>query len=521
MPEAGSTKAEPITTEVAGSGLAEMCKLEASGPFGILIFGASGDLTFRKLIPAFIRLMEIGLMPENFFVLGASNEKWDDETFRIKAREHLPPEASIEVTSPLWKRFESRLFYEFADAMSPQSFDTLTRRLLHLEQKHVTDARRLFYLAVPPHLFEPIIEGLGNMGLASEDKGFSSIVVEKPFGRDLQSAERLDKTLSRFFKERQIYRMDHYLAKETVQNMLMFRFANSIFDPLWNQKYIDHVQITVAETLGVEERAGYYEKAGVIRDMFQNHLFQLLALTAMEPPSSFDADLVRDEKIKVFRAIQPFDRESLGKNVVTAQYKSGSIQGKTVKAYRDESGVADNSGVATFAALKVYVDNWRWQGVPFYLRSGKRLSRRMAEVSVHFKEVPHMMFLRNVEGSIPNNVLTMRVQPDEGISLSFQTKTQGTKLCLSPVQMDFSYEKSFSLSGYERALLDCLQGDQTLFVRNDGVRRNWEIFTPLLDAMESEKGGELLFAYEAGSEGPDEAYDLIRRDSREWQPIGN
>lgn len=520
MAKPGNSKEAPVQSQVTGLDLADMCKLEATGPFGMLIFGASGDLTFRKLLPSLLRLMEIGLMPDNFFVLGTSNEKYNDRTFREKAKEQVALDTQSEIDSVLWESFESRLFYEFADVTSPESFDLLTRRLLDLEQKHKSRAKRLFYLAVPPQLFEPIIEGMGNMGLASEDKGYSSIVVEKPFGHDLRSAELLDQTLARYFKESQIFRMDHYLAKETVQNMLMFRFANSIFDPLWNQKYIDHVQISVAETLGVEERAGYYEKSGVIRDMFQNHLFQLLSLAAMEPPSSFDADLIRDEKIKVFRAIQPFGHEHLGERVITGQYKSGVIGGNTVKAYREEKGVSKVSSVATYASLKVYVDNWRWHGVPFYLRSGKRLSRRMAEVSVHFKEVPHMMFLRNVEGNIPTNVLTMRVQPDEGISLAFQTKTQGTKLCLSPVQMDFSYEKAFSLSGYERVLLDCLQGDQTLFVRDDGVRRNWEIFTPLIEAMESKEGKESIFFYEAGSEGPKEASEFIRRDGRQWQQIG-
>lgn len=517
MREAGDAqKANASAREIA-----ELCKLETPGPFGLLIFGASGDLTHRKLLPALVRLMETGLMPEDFFVLGTSNEKWDDTIFRTRAREQAGPEPSSGISTAIWERLEQRLFYEYADAGKPESFEMLRRRLLDLEQKHNTAARRLFYLAVPPQLFEPIIENLGNMGLASEDKGSSSIVVEKPFGRDLRSAKVLEGSLARYFREAQIYRMDHYLAKETVQNMLMFRFANSIFDPLWNLKHIDHVQITVAETLGVEDRAGYYEDAGVIRDMFQNHLFQLLALTAMEPPSSFDADLIRDEKIKVFRAIEPFGPESIGNSVISAQYRAGKINGKTQRSYRDEKGVDDDSTTATFAALKVYVDNWRWHGVPFYLRSGKRLRRRMAEVSVHFKEVPHMMFLRNVEGEIPTNVLTLRIQPDEGISLSFQTKTQGTKLCLSPVQMDFAYETSFSLGGYERALLDCLQGDQTLFVRNDGVMRNWEIFTPLLEAMESEKGRESLCFYDAGTDGPEEAHELIGRDGRKWQPIGS
>ena len=313
--------------------------------------------------------------------------------------------------------------------------------------------------------------------------------------------------------------MDHYLAKETVQNILMFRFANSIFEPLWDRKYIDHIQITVAETLGVEHRAGYYEKAGVLRDMFQNHLFQLLALTAMEPPSVFEAERVRDEKAKVLRSIRPFPLDRLDDSVVIGQYGEGKVDGVKVSGYRDEPDVMPDSVTPTFAALKVLIDNWRWNGVPFYLRSGKRLSGKKAEISVHFKTVPHLMFAGKISESIEPNALVIRIQPDEGISLYFQAKTPGSRLCLSPVLMDFSYQKVFSLNDYERVLLDCMQGDQMLFVRGDGVEEAWALLSPLLEKLESITYPKNFPNYEAGSSGPDAAAELLKKDGRSWRAI--
>jgi glucose-6-phosphate 1-dehydrogenase len=352
-----------------------------------------------------------------------------------------------------------------------------------------------------------------------ENRGFTHIVVEKPIGWDLDSARRLNTVLSASFQEKQIFRMDHYLAKETVQNILMFRFANSIFEPLWNRRYIDHVQITVAEALGVEHRGGYYDKAGVIRDMFQNHIFQLLALTAMEPPALFEAERVRDEKVKVFRSVRPFPLDRLKDVLVLGQYGKGRPGDKEAVGYREEPGIPGDSITPTYAALKVFIDNWRWNGVPFYLRSGKRLRKKMSEISIHYKEVPHLMFSHAMTEDIEPNTLVLRIQPDEGINLNFQTKTPGSRVCLNPVAMDFGYEKIFSLTAYERILLDCMRGDQMLFVREDGVEQTWSLLTPVIERIEKETVVSYFPNYEAGSAGPDEAELLLKKDGREWRPI--
>jgi glucose-6-phosphate 1-dehydrogenase len=356
-------------------------------------------------------------------------------------------------------------------------------------------------------------------GLSQEDKGYTHIVIEKPFGRDLDSARRLNNVLKKYFEERQIFRIDHYIAMETVQNMLMFRFANSIFEPLWDRRYIDHVQITVSETLGIDYRVGYYEESGVIRDMFQSHILQLLALTAMEPPVAFEADRVRDEKVKVFRSIRPFMLDRLDEYVVIGQYGKGATNGKEVAAYREEKGVSQKSIVPTFAAMKVFIDSWRWNGVPFYLRSGKRLSSKKTEISIHFKSVPHMMFAKVMEESIEPNILVFRLQPDEGISLSFQTKRTGSRICLEPVFMDFVYQKGVLMSAYGWVLLDCMRGDQILFLRQEGVELTWSLLTPVIEKLESFTEVGKFPNYEAGSSGPDEARRLIERDGRSWRPL--
>jgi glucose-6-phosphate 1-dehydrogenase len=333
-----------------------------------------------------------------------------------------------------------------------------------------------------------------------------------------ESAQKLNAILLRGFLERQIYRIDHYLAKETVQNILMFRFANSIFEPLWNRRYIDHIQITATETLGIEQRAGYYEKSGVLRDMFQNHMFQLLALTAMEPPALFSPERVRDEKAKVFQSIRPFPLDRLDEVLVTGQYGKGSFKGKNVSGYREEPGVAADSRIPTYAALKVFVENWRWNGVPFYLRSGKRMRTRTTEITIHFKPVPHMMFTRTMGGEIEANVLVMKVQPDEGITLEFQAKNPGSRVCLMPVQLNFAYPRDIAQEAYERVLLDCMEGDQMLFVREDAVNLTWEVLTPLIERVEAEKD-QPLPVYEAGTDGPAEAVRLLEKSGRSWRPL--
>ncbi|RME65183.1 MAG: glucose-6-phosphate dehydrogenase, partial [Nitrospirae bacterium] len=361
-----------------------------------------------------------------------------------------------------------------------------------------------------------IIMGLGSSGMSEEKEGYRHIVIEKPFGSDLSTARALNNTLQKFFKEEQVYRMDHYLAKETVQNILVFRFANTLFEPLWNSRFIDHVQITVAETLGVEHRAGYYDRAGVLRDMFQNHLFQLLALTAMEPPARLEPESVRDEKVKVFKSIRQFNLKKLNELVVIGQYGRGTIDGQEVRAYRQEPGVPPDSITPTFAALKVYVDNWRWKGVPFYLRSGKRLRKRKAEICIFFKSVPHMLFSGPEEEVTPNKIV-IKIQPEEEIEIHFQSKQPGSKICLDSSVLKFSFPRTHGLQGYERVLLDCMQGDQMLFVRADGVEQTWTILTPVIEKIEAEP--YKIPVYKAGTDGPEEARRLIEKDGRRWKTV--
>jgi glucose-6-phosphate 1-dehydrogenase len=497
----------------------DSCSLEIPGPFLLLIFGASGDLSRKKLFPALYRLDRDGLLPVNFCILGTSRTVMDDNAFRAMVQEAVEKAFGHDFDKTAWEKFSARLYYHAGEYDSPQSYTALKERLALLEQAHNTRGNRIFYLAVPPAVYEVIASNLGASGLSREEGGFTHIAVEKPIGSDLTSARKLNAVLRECFAERQIYRMDHYLAKETVQNILMFRFANTIFEPLWNRRYIDHVQITVSETIGIEYRAGYYEKAGILRDMFQNHLFQLLALTAMEPPSVFEAERVRDERAKVFRSIRPFPVDHMQDSLALGQYDEGTVDGQKAAAYRNEPGVSPESLTPTYAALKVHIDNWRWNGVPFYLRSGKRLAKKKAEISIHYKPVPHLMFSRSIKEEIEPNTLVIRIQPDEGIDITFQAKNPGTKICLSPVVMDFSYRKFVSLSDYERILLDCMQGDQMLFVRDDGVEETWSLLTPLLEKIESGSFPLAFPNYAAGNEGPAEAAGLLSKDGRKWRPL--
>jgi len=460
------------------------CEIEISQPFCLVIFGAAGDLAKRKLLPSIYRLFLDGLLPENSFIYGADLVDMSSEAYRDTARESMKAVRPEVLDDASWEKFSERLYYVSFDFSLSESYgESIERKLPVLEEKHGTGGNRIFYLAIPPAVFENVIHNIGLSGLSGEDKGYSHIVIEKPFGRDLASARRLNRVLHQYFEERQIFRIDHYVAKEMVQNMLIFRFANSIFEPLWNRRYIDHVQITASETLGVEHRAGYYEKSGVIRDMFQSHIFQLLAVTAMEPPVAFKADRVRDEKIKVFRSIRPFPIDSIESTVVIGQYGDGKISGDSVAGYRKEPGVSAVSITPTYAAMKVYIDNWRWNGVPFYLRSGKRLAARKTEISIHFKRVPHMMFSQVMEQTIEPNILIFKLQPEEGITLEFQTKQPGTRVCLNPVLMDFLYQKDVSLDAYEWVLLDCILGDQMLFLRQEGVEETWAVLTPVIEKL--------------------------------------
>jgi len=493
-------------------------------PCGIAIFGASGDLAKRKLIPALFNLMRNELLPEQWYVVGLGRTKMSDTEFRKTARESLNqflPGGSVSPEDA--ENFERRLYYLSGDSEDPGYHLRLKERLAQLDKEQGVEGNRLFYLATPPGLYADIIKNLGGSGLnhPTDSSHWSRIVIEKPFGTDLPSAQALNQELLQSFREGQVYRIDHYLGKETVQNILFFRFANAIFEPTWNRRYIDHIQITVAENIGIEHRAGYYDQAGALRDMFPNHLLQLVSLVAMEPPAVFESDAVRDEKAKVLKSVRPISPEKVAEFAVRGQYGPGIVNGQQIKGYRQEPGVKPDSMTETFFALKLYIDNWRWEGVPFYLRSGKRLAKRVAEIAVEFKRVPHLLFKSVIGEEIEPNTLVFRIQPDEGIGTKFQAKHPGAKLCMDTVTMDFSYQGSFKVTSpeaYERLLLDCLAGDQILFSRRDWTEYSWSAISPVLDqwAKKAEPG---FPTYPAGSWGPKEADDLIERDGRQWRTL--
>lgn len=495
------------------------CDVRVPDRCGLIIFGGSGDLTKRKIIPSLYRLHQSKLLPEYFFVLGTSRTAMGSDQFRDSMLTAVKEAVQEDFNESSWKEFAVNLYYLPIDYAEAESYLSLKKELLQLEEKYQTKGNRVFYLAIPPTVFEDVIANLGSNGLSQQDRGYTHVVIEKPFGRDLVSARRLNGILRNYFQERQIYRIDHFLGLETVQNILMFRFANSIFEPLWNRRYIDHIQITASETLGVEHRAGYYEEVGVIRDMFQNHMFQLLALTAMEPPPAFEAEPVREEKVKVFHSIRPFPLDELKHSIVIGQYGKGEIDGDPVPGYREEPGISKKSTTPTFAAMKVWIDNWRWNGVPFYLRSGKRLSSQKTEISIHFKPVPHSMFSNTLNEPIEPNALVFRVHPDEGMSLIFQAKKPGSKVCLRPILMDFSYQRGVLMDAYEWVLLDCMHGDHMLFVREDGVEQTWSLLTPAIHYLESTTKGDEFPNYRAGSSGPEAAALLIEREGRAWRPL--
>jgi glucose-6-phosphate 1-dehydrogenase len=482
-------------------------------PCSFVIIGASGDLTARKLIPSLFNLFLNQGLPDPFLIVGCGRTRIGDDEFRDRMKSALARNGPVDEEK--WRAFAGRLFYLPVEYDDKPSHVHLAEKLRVLDMEHGTGGNRIFYLAIPPTLYETTARMLGRVGLSGERKGWSRIVVEKPFGRDLETAISLDKVLHEHFQEPQIFRIDHYLAKETVQNILMFRFSNAIFEPLWNRRYIDHVQIMAAEALGVGHRAGYYENAGVLRDMFQNHMMQLLSLCAMEPPSLFEADRVRDEKVKLYRSLRPFPVENLKDYLVLGQYDGGTMGGKAVPAYRDEPNVSPGSLTPTFAMMKIFVDNWRWQGVPFYLCSGKRLAEKRTEIVIQFKEVPHSMFRHSIGGHISVNRLNLGIYPDEKINLTFQTKNPGARVCLRSVTMDFHYHQGYEgpvLDAYEKVLLDVMAGDHMLFWRQDGVELCWSFLTPILEGCETcGDRPEMLLPYKAGSWGPDAAKELLKK----------
>lgn len=486
-----------------------------------VIFGASGDLTARKLIPALMNLFRHYCLPSRFNIVGCGRSAMGHDDFRRSLTEFQKQNRLDSADPEEWQKFAAHIFYQELRYDQPADYLALAGLLSRLDQEHGVAPNRIFYLAVPPTLYPVIGAQLGGAGLAATREGggkngfWSRIVVEKPFGHNLASAVELDRVLHHSFSERQIFRIDHYLAKETVQNVLMLRFANAIFEPLWNRSYIDYVGIISAEKLGVEHRAGFYETAGVLRDMFQNHMMQLLALTAMEPPSRFEATQVHDEKVKVFKALKPLASGSLSSSLVLGQYGEGVVDGRPVAGYLQEEGVAPDSTTPTFAAMKLLVDNWRWRGVPFYLISGKRMPVKETRIIIQFKEVPHSMFHRETADSILANRLELGVHPEEKISLHFQTKSPNSKERLQPVTMNFNYERRRSnhpgFDAYEMVLLDCIQGDHMLFWRQDGVELAWAFIDPILRACkECELTEELLQSYPAGTPGPQAAHNWMK-----------
>jgi glucose-6-phosphate 1-dehydrogenase len=495
-------------------------------PCAMVIFGASGDLTSRKLIPALYYLYREGMLPEGFSVVGAARSSFSDDGFRSELRDavkkylKVPPE-----DEPLLDRFLQSVSYISGNFGDRQAYQGLAQRLDELDEQHGTRGNRLFYMSTPPSFFSPIVKNLGESALAKPKipgQSWTRVVIEKPFGHDLESARELNRLVMSVFSEDQVYRIDHYLGKETVQNLMVFRFANGVFEPVWNRRYIDHVQIAVAEELGLEGRGGYYEEAGLVRDMIQNHVLSLLSLIAMEPPSLFEAQAVRDEKSKVMRAIRPLPLDRLNEFAVRGQYVEGWRGDERLPAYRAEPKVSPQSVTETFAALKLFIDNWRWADVPFYIRSGKRLPKRMSEITIQFRSAPHLLFRGlNIQGMVPN-LLRVRIQPDEGIALRFNAKIPDTTMQIRPVSMDFKYSEEFETAApptaYETLLLDCMLGDPMLFTRDDFVDLAWELITPVLDRWQKD-GRKGLYFYEASTWGPPEADALIERDGRHWRHL--
>ncbi len=490
----------------------------ASDPAALVIFGATGDLTRRKLVPALYNLHLDGLLPASFALVGTGRSAQSGESFAESLREGIEAHSRRPLDAEMWHELAQRISYVVTK--SDEDYEKLRGHLAGLDGRAGTGGNRLFYLATPPSAFAPIVTQLGESGLNRPGSGgsWSRVVLEKPIGHDLQSAHTLNRVVNEVFHERDVFRIDHYLGKETVQNLLVFRFGNAIFEPLWNQKYVDHVQITVAESLGVEGRGKYYEEAGTTRDMVQNHMFQLLCLVAMEPPASLAPDAIRDEKVKVLESLRPIPAERVHDNTVRAQYGAGVIDGEQVVGYREEPDVAADSRTETYAALRMLIDNWRWAGVPFYLRAAKRLPKRVTEIALQFHDVPHRLFRKEIGDRLEANTLALRIQPDEGIALKFDSKVPGPQPQIRPVRMEFRYGTSFGQAppeAYERLLLDATLGDATLFIRRDEVEASWSFIDRLYESWN--RADRALPQYTAGTWGPSEADVMLANDGRVWR----
>lgn len=495
----------------------------AASPCVMVIFGATGDLTKRKLIPALLNLAQENILPKEFAIVGFAVNDLDTESFRKTLGQEMPNFAPDPIDLKMWEELSQRLYFVKGEFQDPAAYQRLKTQIEEADKAHQTGGNKFFYLAVAPRFFAPIVDQLGAASLTKEENDhWTRVIIEKPFGHDLDSARQLNANLKKTLDERQIYRIDHYLGKETVQNVMVFRFTNNIIEPLWNRNYVDHVQITAAETVGVEHRGGFYETAGALRDMVPNHLFQLLTMTAMEPPISFDADEVRNKQAEVLHAIQPLSPEDVLTSMVRGQYGEGIVDGDRVAAYRHEPDVSPESNTETFVALKLQIDNWRWAGVPFYLRTGKRLAQRKTELVIQFRRTPFVLFRNTSVKNIETNRLVINIQPDEGISLSFGAKVPGAVMRLGLVNMDFDYKSYFGVehgTGYERLLRDCMAGDATLFQRSDMVEAGWKVIQPIIDVWHAlpPRG---FPNYAAGSWGPVEAEELLERDGRQWRRIG-
>jgi glucose-6-phosphate 1-dehydrogenase len=510
----GMTTLNPLREGLSTRAVPQACS--------IVIFGATGDLTHRKLIPALYNLAADGELPPATTVIGFARRPKTDEEFRKELEETTRKFSRQQMRDEVWKTFAGSIFYHQSEFEDEGGYQSLAKRLRQIDDERGTRGNRLFYFAAAPEQFEPILKNLKAAGLNRAGNGrWARVIIEKPFGRDLASAQELNRIVANSFSEDQTYRIDHFLGKETAQNILVLRFANAIFEPIWNSRYIDHVQITAAETLGVETRGGYYETAGALRDMVQNHLLQLLCLVAMEPPSDLGADSIRDEKVKVVRSLRRYDdRDAVATFVVRGQYAKGAVNGEDVPAYREEEKVDPQSETETYVALRVLIDNWRWSEVPIYVRVGKRLPKSATEISVHFKKAPMVLFNRD-STVLDQNVLVIRIQPDEGISLRMMAKIPGTNLRIEPVKMDFHYGTSFgkaSPEAYERLLLDAMSGDATLFARRDEVEAAWAFIDTIENEWAKENAPPLTW-YPAGSWGPEEADELLARDGRNWRRL--
>ena len=498
-----------------------LSKHRGAPPTVVVIFGASGDLTARKLIPAVYNLAVDGLLPADFFLVGYGRKPIPDDEFRGLAADAIKEFSRRELDTEVWGRIAPHTSYVAGGYDEKPAFDRLAAHIAELEKSLGREVQTLFYISTPPSVFAPIIQNLGASGLASKYLGQShhaKVIIEKPFGKDLASARALNAAIRNVFDEHQVYRIDHYLGKETVQDLLVQRFANSIFEPLWNRNFIDSVQITVAEEVGVGTRGGYYEQSGALRDMIQNHTMQLLALTAMEPPVSLDAESIRDEKVKLLKAIQPLNLDA-GGDVARAQYAAGMIGGKNVPGYLDEEGISKQSSTETYAALRLSINNWRWQGVPFYLRSGKRMARRVSEIAVNFKRPPGTLFAEAEKFHLAANTLSFQIQPDEGLSFILNAKVPGLETRTQPVKMSFRYATTFGSNtpeAYERLVLDAMIGDGTLFIRGDETEASWKLCTPILESWAA-AGRKGMDQYPAGSWGPASANALLNKNGHVWR----